>query len=889
MDPGSDPQEQSAQSCSEQLSEEGRSAPQYDQKDATIYGFSPESQGNAIVSGEKVESNTVIGTQNAFNAPVGAVGNQGTIGNVAEIIEGDQIAYQEVHQYFPQLSKTEPTGIPHNLPRSGAQFVGREQEIETLHQQLQRSDRIAISAIAGMGGIGKTELALQYAVSHLQQGTYSGGLCWLQARGADLGSQVVSFARTKLGLTLPDGLELVEQVDFCWGHWRNGEVLIVFDDVTDYEVVEPYLPPSDLRFKVLFTTRLRMSKTVKELCLEVLSEAAAIELLGRLAGVERIQGQLEDAKALCSWLGYLPLGLELVGRYLDRKPDLSLAKMQQRLETKRLEAQALAKAEAGMTANWGVAAAFELSWQELSHPAQLLGCLLSLFALAPIPWSLVESVAEQLSDEAVILSDIEELEDLRDGVLLKVHLLQRMGEGTYQLHQLIREFFITKREQLEEKDSLKQDYCRTMVKVNKTISQKPTLDEIAAIASSIPHLEEVATAFRNWLSDEDLDYSFILIARFWEGQGAYAQAEPWYKQCLTAVQEKLGTDHPSTAIALDNLAGLYRSQGRYEEAEPLCLRALEIIQHQLGTDHPDTAIVLDNLAGLYVSQGRYEEAEPLFIRALNITQHQLGDDHPSTATNLNNLAALYESQGRYEEAESFLIRALKINQQRWGEDNLYIATILNNLAALYRLQKRYGEAETLYLKALEIIQHLLGADHPDTAQGLNNLALLYTSQERYGEAETLYLKALEITQHQFGTDYPLTATSLNNLAELYRLQGRYGDAEPLYFQALEIKKRRLGVNHPSIANSLSNLALLYHSQGRYGDAETLYREALPIFKQRLGAQHSKTIGCIDSIEMLRKQRAEYLSKQSQDKAKQKNRSKNKMQKQARRKNRSKKK
>ncbi len=84
-----------------------------------------------------------------------------------------------------------------------------------------------------MGGVGKTELALQYAQHHRQQGTYPGGLCWIQAGAAVVGTQIVSFARTQLGLQ-PDGLELAEQIAYCWRYWRPGNVLFVFDDVRDY-------------------------------------------------------------------------------------------------------------------------------------------------------------------------------------------------------------------------------------------------------------------------------------------------------------------------------------------------------------------------------------------------------------------------------------------------------------------------------------------------------------------------------------------------------------------------------------------------------------------------------------------------------------------------------
>ena len=725
------------------------------------------------------------------------------------------------------------------INRGNPYFVGRDALLEQLHQELQQTDRLAICAITGMGGVGKTELALQYALRY--QDNYPGGLCWFSVRGLNFGTQVLSFGRTELGLTIPDELEFNEQVRYCWRNWPEGTALIVLDDVpsfsNDYkERIKPYLPPAQSRFKVLITSRQRPGVSYQRIDLDVLSPEAALTLLCTLVGKERIDNELNEAEVLCDWLGYLPLGLELVGRYLDLDQSLTIAKVQKRLEKKKLAAQELLYPEeqGEMTAQLGIPAAFELSWEDLPPEAQQLGCRLSLFGSAPFEWFLVENCLIETDDNEEWEEEQEELEELRDRFLVNGNLLQLTEQQTYRLHQLIREFFQTKLAQLPEADGYKQRFCQAMVGKAKEIPDRPTRDQIAAVKPAIPHLAEAATVLTDWLRDEDLIGLFMGLGGFYKGQGTYDQSEPWYKQCLDITRSRLGKEHPDVGDSLNNLALLYLEQGRYDEAEPLLVQALDIAKKLPGEDHPDVAASLNNLAVLYSDQGRYDEAETLFVHSLELTKQGFGQNHPSMASSLNNLAKLYLDQGRYDQAEPLFIKALGIIKKRLGDEHPDVATTISGLAGLYKAQGRYDEAETLFLKAFDIRKKLLGHNHPHLAQSLNNLGFFYSSKGRYDQAEPLLIQALNMKKKLLGENHPHVANSLNNLAFLYYDQGSYHEAEPLFVQALNMTKKLLGEDHPYVATSKSSLALLYLAQGRYHEAEPLFVEALELIKQRLG-------------------------------------------------------
>jgi tetratricopeptide (TPR) repeat protein len=660
---------------------------------------------------------------------------------------------------------------------------------------------VVISAVSGMGGIGKSELALQYAYRH-QTATYPSGICWLKAR-EDLGLQIVEFASLCKYPTPPSDWDLVKRVRWYWQQWRNEATLIVFDDVQRYGDIQPFLPPPQSQFRVLLTSRSKFPAPVQDCEIKVLSEARSIELLGSFDPEVklRIDADLATTQKICHWLGYLPLGLELVGRYLANDRDLTIEEVWQNLNSEKLMAQALLAAEAGMTADLGVIAAFELSWQKLTPEAQELAARLSLFALAEIPWMLVEQC----------LSAWEPGQQKKQRKsLVGASLLTRSRQGMYELHQLLREFFALKLAAMPERVTFTTEFAQVLTEIAKIVPKTVTIEQQSRLKEFIPHLA-VATGFSEYLSDNDKIFCCEGLARFYRAQSQFSTVEFWYQKSLAISEKELGANHPSTATVLNNLAGLYKSIGRYAEAELLYVRSLAINEKELGANHPDTAAILNNLAELYRSLGRYAEAEPLFVRSLAIKEEELGANHPDTASSLNNLALLYESLGRYAEAELRFVRSLAINEKK------------------------------------------LGANHPSTANSLNCLAALYRSLGRYAEAELLFVRSLVIREKELGANHPDTASSLNSLAELYRLIPRYPEAEPLYVRSLAIREKELGANHPDTASSLNNLATLYYSLGRDIEAEPLYVRALEILEDKLGTDHQKTQTTRNNLQILRQQ------------------------------------
>ncbi|MGD1808049.1 DUF2225 domain-containing protein [Dapis sp. BLCC M126] len=771
--------------------------------------------------------------------------------------------------------------------------MGRENELAELHKLLKNDRRVAVASVSGMGGVGKTELSRRYALAN--KSAYPGGICWLEVPAENVGIQILRFAQNNLRLILPEEEDLLGRLRYCWQNWSRGEALLIYNDVTDYQTqVKPFLPP-DSRFRVLLTTRKSFGKAFRELPLDVLKPLAAMELLKSILGRDRVLQEPWKARELLKWLGYLPLAIELVGRYLDEYWDslnidnFALTEMLQCLQGESLKHDAMSANEL-INYPHGVLQAIALSWKSFKKnkkKTQEIALRLGLYALAPIRFRLSLYGIEDYKEKQVWKIAL--------GDLLNLHLLKEVESGVYSLHPLVREFLQIKLRKYPDADELKRSFVVAMVEAARKISEDITREQVREVEVDIPHIMEVAEHLTEYLSDDDLIVPFTKLGSFYEGQGFYPQAQPWlekgreiaekqldkdnadvatvynnlaelyrvqgkyneaealYKQAIEIDTISLPENHPDRARNFNNLALLYSSQGRYQEAEPLYQKAIEIDTISLPENHPDQARNLNNLGKLYVYEGRYQAAEPLYQQAIKIIKIAMPENHPYLAFSLNNLAELYKSQGKYNEAEPLYKQAIEIDTISLPPNHSSIAKHLSNLAELYRSQGRYQEAEPLYQEAIEIYKTALSENHPYLAYNFNGLALLYSSQGQYPEAECLFKKAIEILKIALPQNHPYLATHFNNLAVLYESQGRYSEAEPLYQQAIEINTISLPEKHPSLACNLNNLARLNEAQRRYSEAETLYLKSLDICEQKLGEEHPNTIKVRENLQRCRQQ------------------------------------
>ncbi|MGB9365574.1 MAG: tetratricopeptide repeat protein [Xanthobacteraceae bacterium] len=668
----------------------------------------------------------------------------------------------------PPPQRPKPIVLPY--PSLGPLFKGRESFLRQLHESLTGDGKTAITgtrqALYGLGGIGKTRAAVEYAWAH--ENDYSALLFVVAETPEALRANLVSLTKTLVPQvdTADDNVRL--QAVLGWLATDRGW-LLVLDNVDSREAmaaVEALL--KDLRGgRLVVTSRLSdFSGNFAPLPLDVLPvDDAAAFLLERTEGRRRKSAEDEaKAREIAKELDGLALALEQAAAYIAKKRLTFEGYLHEWRSTGRGEILGWFDRQSVTAYPRAVAVTWQTSVAQLTEPSRRM--------LERLAWLAPEKVPDFLLDVAIPGVKDENLHEALDD-LAAYSLVTRDAAGPFFLvHRLVQD--VTRRNLHGERQQQTLEESLEWINVafprdTHDVRSWPLTEALLAHARAIvAHADSAAIV-------EPTAGLMNALGLLLKSKALYAEAEPFSRRSLAIGEKAFEADHPDVRAALNNLAGLYRAQGRYTEAEPLLRRALEISERALGPDHLDVGALVNNLAELSRDLDRDNEAEPLFQRALAIRERAFGSDHPDVGIILNNLASLYQSQDRHAEAESLYQRSLAMTERALGPEHPAVARTLNNLAALYRSQEKYAQAEPLYRRSLAIREKALGPDHDEVANSLNSLGLFYASQGRNGEAIVCFRRCVSILltiSHQIGRNHPYLELAMNNYADLLGKSGR---------------------------------------------------------------------------------------------------------------------
>ena len=741
---------------------------------------------------------------------------------------------------------------PHNLPdrtTSTERFVGRDAELQRLAELLTpEGSRVYVT---GMGGVGKSELALQYAYDALEH--FSGGIVRLDARQglAAMASQLVFYFRgTFAAVSLPDDKSPTELLPLCWRKWPAGAnppepVLLILDDQRGenlddqrgdklgYGAERQLFAGLPSRFRRLITQREVSPTGAQQIDLPLLQRAASLELLTLQAGMlgkERVQAEEQAADELCEEVGDLPLALVLLGARLAGRPDLRMSQLLEDLRAKGAEARALQQSHPELGAQRGVVESLLISWEPLSGRAKSLALLFTLMGPAVIPWELVErcSSPQQEVVEGSAFGDQQE-------ELLRCQLLKRVGKGLYQLHPLVQKFLKLQSQSFPEEVSFWQGQLAPVVSgfCKDSIHQNLYPNQVAYIDPFIPHIIHTMQTCCHLLHGDSLFWPFTCLAYFYENQANFKESKQWLEKCINACTNALGDKHPLVASSHGNLASLMLKTHDLSNAAYHTLKSLEGPQEKI-----ELVQRITRLAHLYKLKGNPAGSADLMLQALDLAEDVYGKESLKIIPSLNNAGEALLDTNRESEAENIFLRALDMLSRNPNENEHARTLLMSNLALLKKEVGQCDDAVNLISEAKQLAKQIFDERSPDLATVINNwvqISIVCAESSAIfnenSELEEGLKEVIKINTTCYGEEHPNTIISINNLALLYQRTGRLDQAEALVRNCIEVNSRlnkdenlalhaRLQINLGTILND--KLDLVGSEQNLRSGLSTLY-------------------------------------------------------------------
>ncbi|KAJ5539309.1 hypothetical protein N7513_007641 [Penicillium frequentans] len=788
------------------------------------------------------------------------------------------------HFHMPLEERKEKHPRPRDQPQAhyiippleNRHFTGRDFTLDQLKQKLFLQANTAKLALFGLGGIGKTQVALQLA-RWVQAHIPDCSIFWAPALSLESFEQACSQIARELQIhQVPDGESAMELVQRQLSSDKAGKWLFIVDNADDgdllFDELDQYFPASN-KGVTLLTTRSRdvaLSFAGKDIVeLQKMTTEEGIAFLTKIVGEDSLCDQDSTIKLL-EELNFLPLAIAQAAYYICRNDGTTTRYLELMHKTEK-DRMRLASRDFHDSTRYrrmpnAVTTTWLISYNQIKSsdpPASDLLGYISYLEPKAIPRSILPTL------------DSEEEMEFAIGTLCSYGFLtRRNNEDMFDMHSLVQlstRVWITEARKTQQiiatlthhmdeifpsNEYTNRDTWRMYLphalevlkrEENQGLSERYTLlSRVGECILADGRAREAVILFGDVCAWNESHYdeehpdrlaSQHTLARGYEFNGQIKQAVELFEYVVTVRERTLDEEHPDLLASQHELALAYRSNGQIKQAIELFKHVVAVQDRTLDEEHSDRLESQHELAGTYQYNGQNKQAIELLEHVVAVREKTLDEDHPDRLASQHTLAQAYNSNGQIKQAVELLEYVVAVRDRTLDEEHPDRLASQHTLAWVYKSNGQIKQAVELLEHVVTVEGRTIDEEHPNRLTSQHILAQTYMSNGQIKQAMELLEHVVAVRDRTLDEEHPARLASQHTLAQAYGSNGQDKQAVELLEQVVAVEGRTLDEGHPGRLTSQHELAQAYRYNGQIKQAVELLEHVVAVQERTLDEEH----------------------------------------------------